>query len=162
MRSPRVLLMTAACALAGMLAAGCANPPPTFPNFNSNYVVEFSCCFTAPNATVWQPGQQVPLDWTPEGGQANGHKLVAQVTLTAVLTGPYPTIADLNDANNGGPDQSRIAATAPVIKLSVVPTIAPVSVLTIPRSTAPGLYNLWTTAAAQGMSNGQGWNITVG
>ena len=123
------------------------------------YVLEFSCCFTNPDATVWHPGQQVPLDWTPEGGQATGDKMVAQVTLTAVLTGPYPTV---HAASLGGPGHSSTAATAPVIKVSTVSLSGPVSVLTIPSSAAPGYYNLWTTAAAGGMSNGGGWNITIG
>ncbi len=87
--------------------------------------------------------------------------MVAQVTLTAALIGPYPTAGDLDDANESGPGQSRIAATAPVIKVSTVSLSGLVSVLTIPRSAAPGYYSIWSTAAAEGMSKSGGTTITV-
>ena len=40
--------------------------------------------------------------------------MVAPMTLTVVLTGPYRTTGDLKDANKGGPDRSSIVAAAPV------------------------------------------------
>jgi len=84
------------------------------------------------------------------------------VTLTAVLTGPYRTVGDLKDANQGGPDQSSIVATAPVIKVSVVPASSPVSVVAIPPGAAPGSYNL-SFSVASGTNSTSGTSIvTVG
>jgi len=166
MRPSRVLLMAAACALAGMFAVGCANASPIGPGANMEYVLEYSCCVTDAGTTVWHPGQRVPLDWMASGGQTTGDKMVAQVSLTAVLSGPYRTLGDLNDANKSGPDQSHIVATAPVIKLSSVSVSAPVSVVTIPPSAAPGYYSLWTSAAAggtvAGMAESADTIITIG
>lgn len=161
MRPPRVLPMTAVSALAGIFVAGCANPPPvipTGPDADTGYVTEYSCCSQEPDGTVWQPGQQIKLDWLPSGGQPTGD-LVAQVTLTAVLTGPYPT---LHAASLGGPGDSRTIATAPIIKVSTVSLSGPISVLTIPRSATPGYYNLWTSAATETMSEGGGNAVAVG
>lgn len=107
---------------------------------------------------MWQPGQQMKLGWLPSGGQPAG-TLVAQVTLTAVLTGPYPTV---HAAGLGGPGHSRTVATAPIIQVSTVSLSGPVSVLTIPRGAAPGYYNLWTTAATKTMSEGGGSAVAVG
>lgn len=163
MRPPRVLPTTAASTLAGIFVAGCANPPPpvipTGPDADTGYVTEYSCCSPDPGGTVWQPGQQIKLGWLPSGGQPTGDKLVAQVTLTAVLTGPYPTV---HAASLGGPGHSRTVATAPIIKVSTVSLSGPVSALTIPRSAAPGYYNLWTTAATETMSEGGGSAVAVG
>jgi hypothetical protein len=86
---------------------------------------------------------------------------VAPTTLTVVLTGPYRTIGDLKDANKGGPDRSGVVATAPVIKLSVVPARSPVSVLTIPRNAAPGSYNLSFSVTAGAASASGASIITV-
>ena len=84
------------------------------------------------------------------------------MTLTAVLTGPYRTIGDLKDANKGGPDQSSLVAAAPVIRVSVVPANSPVSVVTIPRGTAPGSYNLSFSVASGAASTSGATIITVG
>lgn len=74
--------------------------------------------------------------------------MAAPVTLTVVLTGPYRTIGDLKNAKKGGPGRSSLVATAPVIKLSVVPARSPVSVVTIPTDAAPGSYDLLFTVAS--------------
>ena len=87
--------------------------------------------------------------------------MAAPVTLTVVLTGPYRTAGDLKDANKDGPDRSSIVAAAPVIKLSVVPARAPVSVVTIPAGAAPGSYNLSFTVASGAGSAGGASIITV-
>jgi hypothetical protein len=88
--------------------------------------------------------------------------VAAPVTLTAVLTGPYKTIGDLKYANKGGPDRSSIVAAAPVIKVSVVPASSPVSVVTIPRGTAPGSYNLLFSVASGAAAISGAAVITVG
>jgi hypothetical protein len=87
--------------------------------------------------------------------------VAAPVTLTVVLTGPYRTIGDLKNANKGGPDRSSLVATAPVIKLSVVPARSPVSVVTIPTDAAPGSYNLLFTVASGAASVSGASVITV-
>jgi hypothetical protein len=84
--------------------------------------------------------------------------VLAPVTLTAVLTGPYRTIGDLKDASKGGPNRSSIVAAAPVIRLSVVPARSPVSVVTIPPDAAPGSYNL-SVAVASGAASASGASI---
>ena len=87
--------------------------------------------------------------------------MVAPMTLTVVLTGPYRTTGDLKDANKGGPDRSSIVAAAPVIKLFAVPVRSPVSVVTIPSDAAPGSYNLSFTVASGAASVSGASVITV-
>jgi hypothetical protein len=157
MRPSRTLLMTAASALAGMFATGCASVSSTDPGGSLLY----KCCFMEPDLTLYQPRQQMSLGWLPNG-TTTGNKIAPQLVLSAELVGPYRTVSDLQAANEGGPDQSHIVATAPVITLSSVPVMSPTSVLTIPPSAAPGYYVVWSTAAAGGTSNSGGVNITVG
>ena len=157
MRSFRALHMAAVCAFVVLLAAGCASAPPT----SAGTSLWYSCCATDVVTTVWHPGQQVRIAWTPRGSQATGARMAAPMTLTVVLTGPYRTTGDLKDANKGGPDQSSIVAVAPVIKLLAVPDRSPVSVVTIPSDAAPGSYNLSFTVASGAASSSGASIITV-
>ena len=157
MRSFRALHIAAVCAFVVPLAAGCASAPPT----SAGTSLWYSCCATDVVTTVWHPGQQVRIAWTPSGSQAIGARMVAPMTLTVVLTGPYRTTGDLKDANKGGPDRSSIVAAAPVIKLFAVPVRSPVSVVTIPSDAAPGSYNLSFTVASGAASSSGASVITV-
>ncbi len=56
-----MLLMTTACALAGIFAAGCGSASPALPGADMDYVLEYSCCVMDESVTVWHPGQQITL-----------------------------------------------------------------------------------------------------
>lgn len=140
MPSPRPLLMGVVCVLAGVLATGCTSAPlaGTHPSMNLWY----TCCATDVGTTAWHPGQRVRLPWTAIYPKLRKATWRPPLILTAVLTGPYGTTSRLKNANKFGPDQSRIVAAAPAIKLASVPTSSPVSFVTIPSGAAPGSYDL--------------------
>ncbi len=151
-RPRRAATLAGACALLGILAAGCARTQSVAA---SGPEISFTCCATDVSARVWHPGQQITIDWARLGhAPAAGVRLSAPITLKAVLSGPYSSVAALKSITVNGGGAARLATTAPALKIVRVPAVAPVSVITLPPGTAPGYYNLKTTEVSGGFSAG--------
>src|SRR5215471_10755345 len=71
------VFMATACAIVGVVAAGCAGAPKAGPLAS----LQYSCCAGNLGATVWHPGQQLQVRWTVNGGQAKAGRVVTRVTL---------------------------------------------------------------------------------
>jgi hypothetical protein len=151
----RHALAAAASALSGVLVIGCASAIPAA----STAGVTYTCCAQDLGTTTWRPGQQLRITWVPQGQPARG---AGTSTLTAVLTGPYPTVTALKAANDRGTDRSRIVAAAPAIRASGSRVSSPVSIVTIPADAARGYYNLRVHAAAGNVASYGATIISVG
>jgi hypothetical protein len=132
------VLAAVVCAVLATTAYGCATRQPTVTS--PGYAV--TCCSTTIAAKPWHPGQQLRVGWIETGSPSPANGTHQAYVLTVILTGPYRSVTALKTANNRGPDQSRIVATAPEIRTSGYEVRSPVSVLTIPAEAAPGFYNL--------------------
>lgn len=107
----------------------------------------YSCCRTVLVDTVYHPGSAIRVQWT-RSTQAPSSAPALRITLSVALSGPFKSV-ELLKTSIGGPHPRKppVTASAAPIRLSSEVAANPVSVLRIPRSAAPGYYNLAFTAA---------------
>ena len=132
--------LAVAAVLAGAIPlAACsasANPSDTYaPNRT------YTCCSAGDIDAIRHPGDIIVIHWiaAPSDPLTNGP--VTTVALTAGFAGPFATVSGLKAS--AGPS----TVEAPVIVTTDQVGNPPVSIITIPKSAAPGYYNLTTTVA---------------
>jgi hypothetical protein len=96
----------------------------------------FTCCANDLQQT-WHPGEGIPLQWIAEGAGRTSDRIGQPITLTAVLTGPYATVAVLK----AGGSYTRSLAAQP---LPVTDRMSgdPVGSIDLPLDLPVGWYNL--------------------
>jgi hypothetical protein len=154
----RVTWMTAAilALMASALVVGCSSSSsPTvavgYPQFR------FTCCANSEALThAWHPGQVITLQWLPETLGMTTDDTQHPITLTAVVAGPYASVAALK----AGADHSEGLLASP-IHVTDRTSGSPVGTIALPLDLAPGWYNLTTTAKSAGGSTGGATVIQV-
>jgi hypothetical protein len=115
--------------------------------------VTFECCLghdwssAAADPRTWRPGEQVQITWIESAHPAPG-SAEDTMFLSANMSGPWPTVAELRDLYE--PDSDQVAA-ARVVRWSTESASSATSVITIPADAASGYYDLQFSAAAQGI-----------
>ncbi len=96
----------------------------------------FTCCANDLQQ-AWHPGQGIPLQWIAERAGTTSDPAGHLIALTAVLTGPYASVAELK---TGGPYARSLAAEP----LSVTDRMSgdPLSSIDLPLGLPVGWYNL--------------------
>jgi len=109
----------------------------------------FTCCANDLQQ-AWHPGEGIPLQWTAVSAGRNADRMGHPITLTAVLTGPYASVAILK----GGGAYTRSLAAQP-LTVSDRMSGGPVSSIDLPLDLPEGWYNLdFTTNFAEGKVGG--------
>ncbi|MBM7494263.1 hypothetical protein JOD64_005485 [Micromonospora luteifusca] len=103
----------------------------------------YTCCDATDVDTVYQPGQNIILQWIVMPGTAPAAKS-PQVELTARLTGPYADPSELKNATTGKvrPASKEATFQAPPVRPSGAADERPSSVIPIAEDALPGYYNL--------------------
>jgi hypothetical protein len=143
---------TASC-IAALSLAGCASATPHAVVGYEQF--RFACCANDVQR-AWHPGEGMSLHWIAERAGTTSDQTGHPMTLTAVLTGPYASIAVLKA---GGPTTRSLAA-AP---LSVSDRMSgdPVSSIDLPLDLPVGWYNLAFTVKSAGSTVGSATIIQV-
>jgi hypothetical protein len=117
------------------LLSSCGYSPPS-----TTVGASYSCC-RVEDLRDYAAGETVALHWIVQPGRAFG------VELTAVLTGPYGSIDELKAGAAKGP----ATYAAPTLHPTGDVSEEPVSLIPLPPSAAPGIYNLeWAVTEAGG------------
>ncbi|MDQ6848041.1 MAG: hypothetical protein M3019_10770 [Candidatus Dormibacteraeota bacterium] len=142
---PSLASLAGCVAIAVVCLAGCdSTAAVTYPRY------QFTCCARLDVQKVWNPGETLSLAWdtVPTSGGANAQG--ESVTLTATLTGPYPS-ADTLKAGGGA---SRNLRANPITASDAQPGNY-TSVIALPAALPTGFYNLETaTVFSSGASSG--------
>ncbi|HEY6470993.1 MAG TPA: hypothetical protein VI434_14630 [Candidatus Dormibacteraeota bacterium] len=122
-------------AMLALSVDGCSSP-------NAGPAVEheqfsFSCCAGLDAAPVAHAGETLTFRWNVETIGVSPDSLGSAVTLTAVLTGPYGSVALVK---TGGDHSETISAAA--IHATTEAPGDPVSTIDIPSDLPPGWYNV--------------------
>jgi len=118
-----------------LASAACSSPSGTDTVGYQQF--QYTCCAGSDVQRVWHPGQDFTLHWIVEPAGMTSGPRQHPITLTAVLTGPYPSVAALKAA---GAHAQTLAAT-PIHVTDQLPG-NPVSTIPLPRSLPAGWYNL--------------------
>ncbi|MFR9780613.1 hypothetical protein ACL02O_31775 [Micromonospora sp. MS34] len=106
--------------------------------------VTYTCCEARDIDRLYQPGETLTVHWTVVPPAEPGGTR-PQVQLTARLTGPFTTVADLKAAAEGNRSTSgSVTFTAAPVRPSGTPDERPVSTIVIGPDALPGYYNLVT------------------
>ncbi|MGW3618556.1 hypothetical protein [Micromonospora arida] len=132
-------LVVVAC-LALLVASGCGSGRSTPA---AGTPTTYTCCDGEDVDTVYQPGQDMTVNWIVRPGTDPAAK-PAQVELTARLTGPYGDVSELKSAAGGTarPALGVVTFEAQPVRPSGAAGERPVSVIPIPEDAPPGSYNL--------------------
>lgn len=152
MSGRRQVLATAAAALGvAALTAGCGSRAATPAVQYARY--QYSCCQNG-LPTVAHPGQDILLRWTASAEAPTTSTGTTAVTLSASVTGPFPTVTALKTA------MSATKPPAPAARAVDVRTTdraggTPVSTVALPALAPPGFYDVRTAVVSGGgMSSG--------
>jgi hypothetical protein len=104
----------------------------------------------------WHPGQLIAVQWTAESTGMTADDTQHRITLTALLTGPYTSVAALK----AGGLPSETLKAAPLLVTDRTPG-NPITTIALPLDLAAGWYNLATTASTAGGSGGGATVIQV-
>ena len=130
-----------AAAGVGLSAFDAACSPSIPPSGVSYEQFRFTCCANSDALLrAWHPGQGLTVQWVAESVGVTPDDTQHQVTLRALLTGPYTSVAALKA---GGVHRATLLA-APLHVTDRSPG-NPVSTIALPLDLAPGWYNLATT-----------------
>jgi hypothetical protein len=136
-------LVAAATLVVGALLSGCSSPSPGDAVGYEHF--RFTCCVNSGLQQAWHPVQGMTLHWIVESvgmtSDAAGHP----ITLTAILMGPYASVAILKA---GGPHARTLAASQ--IPVTDRTPGSPVSSIALPLDLAAGWYNLAFTVKSSG------------
>lgn len=129
---------TAALGLSAFIS-GCSSPIP--PSGVSYEQVRFTCCV---NSTAllraWHPGQKMTVEWGAESAGTTADDTQHAITLTALLTGPYASVAAVKASGI-----HSATLLAPPLHVTDRSPGSPVSTIALPLDMAAGWYNLATT-----------------
>ncbi|HUZ68085.1 MAG TPA: hypothetical protein VMU65_00095 [Candidatus Saccharimonadales bacterium] len=126
--------------------AGCS---PSSPSVAVSYEqFRFNCCANAEVLThALHPGQVISLQWSAESTGMTADDLQVPITLTAVFTGPYASVAALKS----GGTRTAILVASP-IHVTDRTSGGAVSTIALPLDIGAGWYNLATTSTSAGGS----------
>ncbi|WP_230687079.1 hypothetical protein [Catellatospora vulcania] len=131
------------CLLLAMTSCTATASPPTRAG------TAYTCCDAADVDREYQPGQTLTVQWIVVPGEPG---VGGPVELHARLTGPYAAVSGLKSPS--GKDAAGGATfTAETVRPAGQPGEQPVSVIQIPATAAPGLYNLVTSVTEQSGSH---------
>ncbi|MFI6784842.1 hypothetical protein [Micromonospora sp. NPDC050276] len=132
-------LVAVAC-LALLVTSGCGSERFTTA---AGTPTTYTCCDGEDVDTVYQPGQDMTVNWIVRPGTDPAAK-PAQVELTARLTGPYGDFSELKSAAGGTvrPASGEVTFEARPVRPSGAAGERPVSVIPIAEDAPPGYYNL--------------------
>jgi hypothetical protein len=126
----------------GTIPCRCSSPSPE--NVVGYEHFRFTCCANDLQQ-AWHTGDGIPLQWMAESAGSTSDPTGHLITLTAVLTGPYASVAVLKA---GGPYTRSLAAQP----RSVTDRMSgdPVSSIDLPLDLPVGWYNLVFTIKSAG------------
>ena len=144
--------------MASLAMSGCASATANTVTYRA---YTYACCTELTAITVWHPGQQLTLHWTPIAStttEASPTTVVLQLT----LTGPFNTVDQLKTATaaNEKPRGVRTIKAAPVTVTDQAGG-TPVSELDLPTDLPSGYYNLDAETASGNVSAGGGVVVQV-
>lgn len=125
------------------LMSACSSPSPT--NAVSYASFRFTCCAASDAQPAWHPGQKVALRWIGESAGVTSDGAKQPITLTAVLTGPYASVALLKA---GGAHADTLYASP--MQVTNRTSGNPVSTIGLPMDLPAGWYNLTTNIRSAG------------
>jgi hypothetical protein len=132
---------------------GCSSPSPE--NVVSYEHFRFTCCANDLQQ-AWHSGEGIPLQWIAESAGRNSERTGQLVTLTAVLTGPYASVAVLK----AGSPYTRSPAAQPLLVTDRM-SGDPVSSIDLPIDLPVGWYNLAFTIKSAGGKVGSATVVQV-
>jgi hypothetical protein len=132
---------------------GCSSPSPE--NVVSYEHFRFTCCANDLQQP-WHAGEGIPLQWIAKSAGRNSDRTGRPITLTAVLTGPYASVAMLK----AGGAFTRSLAAQP---LPVTDRMSgdPVSSIDLPLDLPVGWYNLAFTIKSAAGKDGSATVVQV-
>ncbi|MFI5287851.1 MAG: hypothetical protein ACHQ4F_16260 [Candidatus Dormibacteria bacterium] len=146
--------VAATMALAASIVVGCS-PSPTVAVRYAQF--QFTCCANADALVhVWHPGQVITLQWSAQGAGMSFADVQHPITLSAMFTGPYTSVAALKA---GGTHSETLRASS--IRVTDRTSGGAVSTIALPLDLAAGWYNLVTTIKSSGGSTGGAMVIQV-
>ena len=138
--------VAAGIALVAPVVAGCSASSPSVVVSYEQF--QFTCCANSEALThAWHPGQVVTLQWSAESAGMTPDDSHHPITLTAILSGPYATVAALK---TGGTHSETLLASPQ--RVTDRTSSNAVSTILLPLDMAVGWYNLVTTVASVGGS----------
>jgi hypothetical protein len=123
-----------ATSVTAVLMSACSSPSPT--NAVAYQSFRFTCCASSDVLQAWHPGHDVVVHWIGERAGTTSDATQHPITLTAVLTGPYASVA-LVKAGGAHPDT---IAASPMHVTDRTPG-DPVSTIGLPTNLPAGWYN---------------------
>jgi hypothetical protein len=147
-----------AAALIALLASVVVGCSPSGPTGGVGYSqFQFTCCANAEALThAWHAGQVITLQWSAESVGMTASDAQHPITLTAIFTGPYTSVAALK----GGGTHAETLVALP-IRVTDRTSGSALSTIALPLDLPAGWYNLVTTIKSAGGSVGGGTVIQV-
>ncbi len=131
-------------ALAASVVVGCSPSRPTASVSFQQF--QFTCCANAEALTrAWHPGQVMSLQWSAVSAGMTATDVQHGITLTAVLTGPYSSVAAVKAR---GPHSLTLSSSA--LRVTDRTSGTEISTITLPVDLAAGWYDLVTSVASAG------------
>lgn len=146
--------VAAVIALAASMVAGCTSSPTVAVRYAQ---FRFTCCADSEALTqAWHPGQVITLRWSAESAGTTAADVQHPITLSAIVTGPYPSVAALKA---GGTHPETLLASP--VRVTDRTSGGAVSTIALPLDLSAGWYNLVTTIKFSGGSTGGSTVIQV-
>jgi hypothetical protein len=127
------------------LMSACSSPSPT--NAVGYASFRFTCCAASDAQQAWHPGHEAALHWIGESAGMTSDDTKHPITLTAVLTGAYGSVALLKA---GGAFADTLYASP--MQVTDRTSGSPVSMIGLPVDLPAGWYNLATNIRSAGGS----------
>src|SRR5450631_725848 len=137
--------VAAASGVAAVSLAGCSSPSSEIAVGYEHF--RFTCCVNSDLEQAWHPGHEVTLHWIADSAGMTSDATGHPITLTAVLTGPYASVAALKAAGS----HARTIAASPM-PVTDRTSGNPVSSIALPLDLPVGTYNLAFTIKSAGGS----------
>ncbi len=152
----RVTWKTAAfIALLASFVVGCS---PSGPTGSVGYAqFQFMCCANSEALTqVWHPGHVITLQWSAESTGVTPNNARHPITLSAIVTGPYTSVAALK---RGGAHAETLVASP--LRVTDRTSGGAFSTIALPFDLPAGWYDLVTAIKSAGGSVGGATVIQV-
>jgi hypothetical protein len=137
--------------VAGVGLCGCSPAGPGSSVGYQRYV--YTCCAGDGPQATWHPGDTVTVRWIVQPAEVTADSTGQRITLTAVLTGPYKSVAELK---SGAPASLTLRAT-PIVTTDRT-NGSPVSSIALPPNIPTGFYNV---ADDVGYANGHAGGAAI-
>jgi hypothetical protein len=134
-----------ATSVTAVVMSACSSSSPT--NAVGYASFRFTCCASSDVLQAWHPGHEVAVHWIGVSAGVTADDAKHPITLTAVLTGPYASVALLK----AGGAHADTVFTSPMQVTDRTPG-NPVSTIGLPIDLPAGWYNLVTTIRSAGGS----------